>query len=81
MTEEMFQGEAAGLLLGGSALHTDLCPEAAGSGLYGWLPCCLADNDLGSRFPKAAPAPSPPLSSAAFRPTEVNSSASHRSPG
>lgn len=41
MTEELFRGEGAGLLLGGSALHADLCPEAAGSGVYGWLLCCL----------------------------------------
>jgi phytoene dehydrogenase-like protein len=44
MTEELFDGEGAGLLLGGSALHADLCPEAAGSGLYGWLLTCLAQR-------------------------------------
>jgi phytoene dehydrogenase-like protein len=44
MTEEMFRGIGAGLLLGGSALHTDLCPEGAGSGLYGWFLCCLAQR-------------------------------------
>ncbi len=44
MTEEMFSGEGAALLLGGSALHADLCPEAAGSGLYGWLLCCLGQR-------------------------------------
>jgi phytoene dehydrogenase-like protein len=44
MAEENFQGAAGGLLLGGSALHSDLPPEAAGSGLYGWLLCCLAQR-------------------------------------
>jgi phytoene dehydrogenase-like protein len=44
MTEEMFQGIGAGLLLGGSALHTDLSPEAAGSGFYGWLLACLGQQ-------------------------------------
>ncbi|HWE56191.1 MAG TPA: NAD(P)/FAD-dependent oxidoreductase [Acidimicrobiales bacterium] len=44
MAEEFFSGEGGGLLLGGSALHADLCPEAAGSGLYGWLLCCLGQT-------------------------------------
>jgi phytoene dehydrogenase-like protein len=44
MTEELFDGEGAGLLLGGCALHADLCPEAAGSGLYGWLLTCLGQR-------------------------------------
>jgi phytoene dehydrogenase-like protein len=44
MAEEMFDGEGAGLLLGGSALHTDLSPEAAGSGFYGWLLACLGQQ-------------------------------------
>ena len=44
MAEQMFQGVGAGLLLGGSALHTDLCPEAAGSGLYGWILSCLGQR-------------------------------------
>jgi phytoene dehydrogenase-like protein len=44
MTEELFHGEGAGLLLGGSALHADVCPEAAGSGLYGWLLACLGQR-------------------------------------
>lgn len=30
-------GEAGGILLAGCALHTDLAPEASGSGLYGWV--------------------------------------------
>lgn len=44
MGEEMFSGMGARLLLGGSALHADLCPEAAGSGLYGWLLSCLGQR-------------------------------------
>jgi phytoene dehydrogenase-like protein len=44
MGEELFAGAGARLLLGGSALHADLCPEAAGSGLYGWLLCCLGQR-------------------------------------
>ena len=44
MAEELFEGEGAGLLLGGSSLHADLSPEAAGSGLYGWLLCCLGQE-------------------------------------
>jgi phytoene dehydrogenase-like protein len=44
MTEEMFEGEGAGLLLGGAALHTDLSPEAAASGFYGWLLSCLGQQ-------------------------------------
>ncbi|WP_341720255.1 NAD(P)/FAD-dependent oxidoreductase [Micromonospora sp. FIMYZ51] len=34
---EMFAGAGGPALLAGSALHTDLSPEEAGSGLYGWL--------------------------------------------
>ncbi|MGH3734126.1 MAG: phytoene desaturase family protein [Micromonosporaceae bacterium] len=34
---ELFAGEGAKLLLTGNALHTDLGPETAGSGAYGWL--------------------------------------------
>lgn len=41
MAEEEFAGAGGGLLLAGNALHTDLSPEAAGSGLFGWLLCCL----------------------------------------
>ncbi len=34
---ELFRGEGAQLLLAGCALHTDLSPEEAGGGVYGWL--------------------------------------------
>ena len=44
MAEETFAGAGGGLLLAGNALHTDLPPEAAMSGLYGWLLCCLGQE-------------------------------------
>ncbi|HVM64122.1 MAG TPA: NAD(P)/FAD-dependent oxidoreductase, partial [Acidimicrobiales bacterium] len=44
MAEERFQGEGAALLLGGNALHSDVSPEAAGSGLFGWLLACLGQE-------------------------------------
>ena len=44
LKEERFEGEGAGLLLGGSGLHADLSPETAGSGLYGWILCCLGQR-------------------------------------
>jgi phytoene dehydrogenase-like protein len=44
LSEELFTGAGAGLLLGGSALHADLTPEGAGSGIYGWLLCCLGQR-------------------------------------
>ncbi len=42
--EELFAGEGAPILLGGSALHADLAPEGAASALYGWLLCCLGQR-------------------------------------
>ena len=44
MAEERFSGAGGGLLLAGNALHADLCPEAAGSGLFGWLMSCLGQQ-------------------------------------
>ena len=44
LSEEDFVGTGAGLLLTGSALHADLSPESAGSGLYGWLLACLGQQ-------------------------------------
>lgn len=44
LAEEEFGGEGAALLLAGNALHADLMPEAAGSGLFGWILCCLAQE-------------------------------------
>jgi phytoene dehydrogenase-like protein len=42
--EENFTGEGAAVLLAGNALHTDLAPENAGSAVYGWLLCMLAQS-------------------------------------
>jgi phytoene dehydrogenase-like protein len=44
MADEYFTGQGAKLLLGGLALHADLSPEAAGSGLYGWLLAALGER-------------------------------------
>ena len=55
LAEEEFTGEGAALLLAGNALHADLMPEAAGSGLFGWLLCCLA-QDVGFPVPQGGAA-------------------------
>jgi phytoene dehydrogenase-like protein len=47
---ELFDGEGARLLLAGNAMHTDLGPDQAGSGVFGWLLAMIA-QDLG--FPTA----------------------------
>jgi phytoene dehydrogenase-like protein len=44
MAQEQFAGAGGGLLLAGNAMHTDLSPEAAMSGLFGWLLCCLGQE-------------------------------------
>jgi phytoene dehydrogenase-like protein len=41
---ELFEGEGGTLLLGGCALHTDLSPEQAGGGIYGWLLAMLGQE-------------------------------------
>jgi phytoene dehydrogenase-like protein len=41
---EMFRGEGATLALAGCALHTDLSPEDAGGGVYGWLLAMLGQE-------------------------------------
>ncbi|MBG0568263.1 phytoene desaturase family protein [Actinoplanes aureus] len=41
---ELFQGEGAKLALAGCALHTDLSPEEAGGGVYGWLLAMLGQE-------------------------------------
>lgn len=48
---EEFTGVGAPLLLTGSALHSDLHPDAAGSGLMGWLLCMLG-QDVGYPVPR-----------------------------
>lgn len=42
--QELFDGEGAAALLAGCALHTDLSPEDAGSGVYGWLLAMLGQE-------------------------------------
>ncbi|GIJ28059.1 FAD-dependent oxidoreductase [Micromonospora qiuiae] len=41
---ELFAGAGGPALLAGCALHTDLSPEEAGSGLYGWLLAMLGQQ-------------------------------------
>ncbi|MDP9444410.1 MAG: NAD(P)/FAD-dependent oxidoreductase, partial [Actinomycetota bacterium] len=42
--EERFRGEGPRLLLTGNALHADLSPEGAGSGVFGLLMCMLGQQ-------------------------------------
>ncbi|GGM33404.1 phytoene desaturase family protein [Dactylosporangium sucinum] len=42
--EELFRGEGARMLLEGLALHTDLAPDDAASGAYGWLLAMLGQQ-------------------------------------
>lgn len=49
--QETFRGEGGGLLLTGNALHADIPPDAAGSGLYGWLLAMLG-QDVGFPVPE-----------------------------
>jgi phytoene dehydrogenase-like protein len=49
--QEQFTGVGAPLLLTGSALHSDLHPDAAGSALMGWLLCMLG-QDVGYPVPR-----------------------------
>lgn len=51
LAQENFRGEGAGLLLTGNALHSDLGPDAAGSGVFGWLLAMLG-QDVGFPVPK-----------------------------
>jgi phytoene dehydrogenase-like protein len=41
---ELFRGEGATLALAGCALHTDLSPDEAGSGVFGWLLAMLGQE-------------------------------------
>lgn len=47
---ERFGGEAGRSLLAGNALHADISPTGAGSGLYGWMMTMLA-QDVGFPSP------------------------------
>ncbi|RZQ63896.1 phytoene desaturase family protein [Amycolatopsis suaedae] len=49
--EERFAGEGARVLLAGNALHTDLGPGHAGSAVFGWILCMLA-QDVGFPVPE-----------------------------
>ncbi len=49
--EERFRGEGARRLLAGNALHTDLAPETAFGGFYGWLLTALG-QEVGFPFPE-----------------------------
>ncbi|MFL6160291.1 MAG: phytoene desaturase family protein, partial [Marmoricola sp.] len=48
--EELFTGTGAPALLTGNAMHSDVAPDAAGSGLFGWLLCMLG-QDVGFPVP------------------------------
>jgi len=42
--DEHFEADVAKALVAGAALHADLTPESAGSALFGWLLCGLAQQ-------------------------------------
>jgi phytoene dehydrogenase-like protein len=49
--DELFDGAGAPALLTGNAMHSDVPPDAAGSGLFGWLLCMLG-QDVGFPVPE-----------------------------
>jgi phytoene dehydrogenase-like protein len=51
LADERFTGEGAALLLTGNAMHADVPPDAAGSGVFGWLLTMLA-QDVGYPVPR-----------------------------
>lgn len=51
LAAENFTGAGAGLLLTGNAMHADVPPDAAGSGVFGWLLSMLA-QDVGYPVPR-----------------------------
>lgn len=51
LAEENFTGIGAPLLLTGNAMHADVPPEAAGSGVFGWLLAMLG-QDVGFPVPQ-----------------------------
>ena len=51
MAAEGFAGEGAALLLTGNAMHADVIPDAAGSGVFGWLMSMLG-QDVGFPVPE-----------------------------
>ncbi|MFD7024434.1 phytoene desaturase family protein [Promicromonospora sukumoe] len=50
LSDETFRGEGGGLLLTGNAMHADVPPDAAGSGVFGWLLAMLG-QDVGFPVP------------------------------
>ena len=51
LAQERFTGPGAGLLLTGNAMHSDVPPDGAGSGMFGWLLCMLG-QDVGFPVPE-----------------------------
>jgi phytoene dehydrogenase-like protein len=51
LSTENFAGAGAGLLLTGNAMHSDVPPDAAPSGVLGWLLCMLG-QDVGFPVPE-----------------------------
>ncbi len=51
LARQHFGGDGAALLLTGNAMHSDVPPDAAGSGLYGWLLSMLG-QDVGFPVPR-----------------------------
>jgi phytoene dehydrogenase-like protein len=51
LSDEHFRGEGGGLLLTGNAMHADVPPDAAGSGVFGWLLAMLG-QDVGFPVPQ-----------------------------
>lgn len=49
--EELFRGDGGRLLLTGNAMHSDVPPDGAGSGMFGWLLAMLG-QDVGFPVPK-----------------------------
>ena len=49
--KELFRGDGAALLLTGNAMHSDVPPDAAGSGIFGWLLAMLG-QDVGFPVPQ-----------------------------
>ncbi len=51
LADERFHGEGAAVLLTGNAMHSDVGPDSAGSGMFGWLLCMLG-QDVGFPVPQ-----------------------------
>ena len=51
LAQERFRGIGAELLLTGNAMHSDVPPDAAGSGIFGWLLAMLG-QDVGFPVPE-----------------------------